>query len=135
MQEKLLNNFLKITSIPRKSGNEKEIATFFTDVAIKNNLYYLKDQNNNVLIRKKGNKTGKTIAFQAHLDMVCVKTETSMHDFHKQGPEVIIEDDVVREKDTSLGADQGIGLAIMLTLIEDKSLSHKDLEFIFTTEE
>lgn len=135
MQETLIKNFLRIAKIPRKSGHEEKIADFFVDVAKKNNLYYFKDENNNVLIKKKGNINSKPIALQAHLDMVCVKSKDSNHDFEKDGIEVIIDGDKVTAKDTSLGADQGVGLSMMLTIMEDYNLKHPDLEFLFTTEE
>lgn len=135
MRETLINNFLRISKIPRESGHEEKIADFFIDVAKENNLYYFKDEYNNVLIKKKGTRPSKPIALQAHLDMVCVKSKDSDHDFRKDGIEVVIDKDKVTAKDTSLGADQGVGLSIMLTLMEDKSLLHPDLEFLFTTEE
>lgn len=135
MKEILLNNFLKISSIPRKSGQEEKIADFFCNIAIKNNLYFYKDDKNNVLIKKKGNIESEPIAFQAHLDMVCVETEESNHDFDKDGIQVLIDGDIVTAKDTSLGADQGVGLSMMLALMQDKNLKHPDLEFLFTTEE
>jgi len=67
--------------------------------------------------------------------MVCVKRKDSNHDFTNDGIEVIIDGDKVTAKDTSLGADQGVGLLIMLTIMEDNNLKHPDLEFLFTTEE
>ena len=135
MRETLLNNFLRISKIPRESGHESKIADFFVNVAKENNLYYFKDENNNVLIKKKGNVDSKPIALQAHLDMVCVKSKDSNHNFENDGIEVIIDGDKVTAKDTSLGADQGVGLSIMLTIMEDNTLKHPDLEFLFTTEE
>lgn len=135
MRETLINNFLRISKIPRKSGHEDKIADFFVNVAKQNNLYYFKDENNNVLIKKKGNIDSKPIALQAHLDMVCVKSKDSNHDFLNDAIEVIIEGDKVTAKDTSLGADQGVGLSMMLTLMEAKDLEQPDLEFLFTTEE
>ena len=135
MRETLIKNFLRISSIPRKSGNEKEISDFFVEVAKKNNLEYFQDKNYNVLIKKKGNIEGTPTILQAHFDMVCVKTNESIHDFNKDGIEVIIDNDKVTAKDTSLGADQGVGLTIMLTLMEDNSIKHPDLEFMFTVEE
>lgn len=117
------------------SGNEKQISDFFVEVAKNNNLDYYQDENNNLLIKKKGNIVGDTISLQAHLDMVCVKKEGSSHIFNIDGIDVIINGDEVTAKDTSLGADQGVGLALMLTLIEDNTLDHPDLEFIFTVEE
>ena len=135
MRDVLINNFLRISKIPRMSGNEKKISDFFVDVAKNNNLYYYQDENYNVLIKKKGNRVGDSIAFQAHLDMVCAKKNDSSHNFMTDGIEVVINDDEVRAKDTSLGADQGVGLALMLTLIEDNTINHPDLEFLFTVEE
>ena len=135
MKETLINNFLRISKIPRKSGYEEKIADFFVNVAKENNLYYFKDANNNVLIKKKGNNNSKPVALQSHLDMVCVKSKDSNHDFANDGIEVIIVDDKVTAKDTSLGADQGVGLSMMLTIMEDNTLKHPDLEFLFTTEE
>ena len=134
MRETLINNFLRISKIPRMSGNEKQISDFFVEVAKNNHLDFFQDSNYNVLIKKKGNIKGDSIAFQSHLDMVCVKKESSNHDFSK-GIDVIIDGDKVTAKDTSLGADQGVGLALMLTLIEDNTLKHPDLEFLFTVEE
>ncbi len=135
MRENLINNFLRISKIPRESGHEEKIAEFFVNVAKENNLYYFKDENNNVLIKKKGNINSKSIALQAHLDMVCVKSKDSNHDFDNDGIEVIIDGDKVTAKDTSLGADQGVGLSMMLAIMEDNNLKHPDLEFLFTTEE
>lgn len=135
LRDILINNFLRISKIPRMSGNEKKISDFFVDVAKNNNLYYYQDENYNVLIKKKGNRVGDSIAFQAHLDMVCAKKTDSSHNFMTDGIEVVINDDEVTAKDTSLGADQGVGLALMLTLIEDNTINHPDLEFLFTVEE
>ena len=134
MKETLIKNFLRISSIPRMSGHEKQMSDFFVQVAKDNNLDYFQDENYNVLIKKKGNIGGESIALQAHLDMVCVKTSDSNHDFN-DGIEVIIDGDKVTAKGTSLGADQGVGLSFMLTLMEEKNLKHPDLEFLFTVEE
>lgn len=134
-EKELINNFLRISRIPRESGKEEKIANFFVNVARKNNLYYFKDENNNVLIKKKGNTNSAPVAIQAHLDMVCVKTRDSNHNFEKDGIEVIINKNKVIAKDTTLGADQGVGLSMMITIMEDKNLKHPDIEFILTTEE
>ena len=135
MRDKLIENFLRISKIPRMSGKEKLISDFFVDVAKKNNLYYFQDDNYNLIIRKKGNIKGDMIALQAHFDMVCVKTNESTHNFDTDGIDVIIDGDKVTAKDTTLGADQGMGLMLMLTLMEDNTIKHPDLEFLFTVEE
>ena len=134
MRETLINNFLRISKIPRESGQEEKKANFFVNVAKENKLYCFKDKNNNVLIKKKGSLNSNPIALQAHLDMVCVKKDSN-HNFATDGINVIIDGNKVTAKDTSLGADQGVGLSMMLTIMEDKSLSHPNLEFLFTTEE
>lgn len=135
MRQTLINNFIRISKIPRESGHEEKIANFFVDIAKKNNLYSFKDENNNVLIKKRGNISSQPLALQAHLDMVCVKTKDSKHNFETDGINVEINNDIVTAKDTSLEADQGVGLAIMLTIMEAKNLNHPDLEFLLTTEE
>lgn len=132
---KLLDNFIRVAAIPRDSGKEEKIADFFVNVAKKNNLYYFKDKNNNVLIKKTGSIPGPSIGIQAHLDMVCEKTSDSNHNFNNDPINVIVNGDIVKANNTTLGADQGVGLAIMLTLIEDKELVAPNIEFIFTVEE
>ena len=135
MQEKLINNFLRISNIPRESSHEEKIANYFINIAKENNLDYYKDEYNNVLIKKKGNRKSLPIAIQAHFDMVCKKEKNSTHDFNKNGIDVIIDNNRVTAKDTTLGADQGVGLAIMLTIMEDNTLNTPDIEFLFTIEE
>ena len=91
MKDILINNFLRISKIPRMSGGEKQISDFFVNIAKKNNLYYYQDNNYNLLIKKKGNIQGDTIAFQAHFDMVCVKKENSNHNFDTDPIDVLID--------------------------------------------
>ena len=134
MRDVLLDNFLRVSSVPRSSGNEGKIADFFVRVAESNNLYYFRDKNNNLVIKKKGNLDG-VIALQAHLDMVTLKDQNSNHNFSGDGIDVLFDGDRVYAKDTTLGADQGVGLAIMLTIMENDTLIHPDIEFLFTTEE
>lgn len=113
----VIDNFIKISKIYRESCCEDKIADFFMDVARCNNLYCYKDNNNNVYIRKNGREDREPVLIQARLDMVCVSSNN--YDFSK-GIDVIIDDSEIRVNGTSLGADQGIGLAYMLTLICDK---------------
>ena len=95
-----------------------------------------RDENNNVLIKKRGNKeNNEPIILQAHMDMVCVKREDSNHNFEVDPIEIVRNGDIILAKDTSLGADQGIGLAIMLLILENNQIKHPDLECLFTTEE
>ena len=95
-----------------------------------------RDKNNNVLIKKCGNKeNNEPIILQAHMDMVCVKKENSQHNFEIDPIEVVRNGDIMSAKDTSLGADQGIGLAFMLLILKSEKIKHPDLECLFTTEE
>lgn len=135
MKEKLITNFVRISKIYRESGHEEKIADFFVNIAKENDYYWYIDENHNVLIKKNGSLEAESIALQAHLDMVCVKEKNSNHNFETDRIDVVIDGNQVTARDTSLGADQGVGLAIMLTILEDKSLIHPSLEFIFTVEE
>jgi dipeptidase D len=133
---RFLELFYKISQIPRESGKEKRFTDFLEMFAKENDLECYRDKSNNVLIKKHGNKeNNKPIILQAHIDMVCVKRENSNHNFDIDPIEVIKNGDVISAEDTSLGADQGIGLAIMLLLLESSKIKHPDLECLFTTEE
>lgn len=134
--EDFWNNFCNISKIPRQSGKEEKIADFLEKFAKSYDLEVYRDKNNNVLIKKDGNKEiNDNIILQAHMDMVCVKSAESNHDFEKEGINVIKEGDLVYAKDTSLGADQGIGMAIMLSILQNSRIKHPNLECLFTTEE
>lgn len=133
---RFLELFYKISQIPRESGKEKKFADFLESFAKENNLEYYRDETNNVLIKKNGNKeNNETIILQAHMDMVCVKKENSNHNFEVDPIKIVKSGDVISAKDTSLGADQGIGLAIMLLILESNEIKHPNLECLFTTEE
>jgi len=140
MMESIVNRFLEIfyeiSKIPRESGKEDKIADFLQRFANKNGLKCVRDDSNNILIKKDGNKeNNEPIILQAHTDMVCVKRKNSNHDFEIDPIEIVRNGDIISAKDTSLGADQGIGLAMMLLILEVNSIKHPDLECLFTTEE
>ena len=133
---RFLELFYKISQIPRESGKENKFADFLEIFAKENNLECYRDKSNNVLIKKHGNKeNNEPVILQAHIDMVCVKKENSNHNFDIDPIEIIKNGDVISARDTSLGADQGIGLAIMLLILENSKIKHPDLECLFTTEE
>lgn len=133
---RFLELFYRISQIPRESGKEKRFADFLVNFAKENNLEYYRDKTNNVLIKKHGNKeNNEPIILQAHIDMVCVKKDNSNHNFEVDPIEIVKNGDVISAKDTSLGADQGIGLAIMLLILENREIKHPDIECLFTTEE
>lgn len=133
---RIIDLFKEISKIPRESGNEKEICNFILDFAKENNLEASSDKLYNVLVKKDGNNyTKDPVIIQCHTDMVCVKEDRSNHDFTKDSIEVIIEGNKIRANKTSLGADNGIGVALCLYLLENKEIKYPPLEVLFTTNE
>ena len=136
--EKLINFFYEISKIPRNSTMENKIADWLCKFANERNLEYRKDELLNVLIKKKASKgyeNRKPIIFQAHTDMVCEKIAESNHDFSKDGIEIINDGVTLKAKDTTLGADDGIGIATLLLFLDDDELCHPDIYCLFTTQE
>ena len=129
--------FEEISRIPRPSGEEEKIADFLVEFARKRNLEHCRDDVNNVLIRCAG--SGKAadhpgLVLQAHVDIVPEKTDESTHD-HSVDPIIpVIKGDWVISPDTTLGADNGIGVALMLAVL-DSGYDHPPLECLFTTDE
>ena len=135
---KLINFFKEISKVPRNSKEEGKIAEYLCNFAASRNLWYKKDENNNVLIKKsasKGYENRKNILFQAHTDMVCVKTEESTHDFITDPIEIIDNGETLTAKDTTLGADDGIGVAFLMLILDDTDIKLPNIECLFTTEE
>lgn len=136
--ERILAIFSEITRIPRESGNEKHIIKYLQDFAEKNGLDCKTDKAGNVLITKeasKGRESSPTIILQSHTDMVCEKNSGIVHDFAKDPINSVIEDGWMIAKDTTLGADCGIGIAASLAVMEDKKLAHGKIESLFTVSE
>ena len=137
-QENIFNYFCQISDIARPSKNMSGIAQFCTDFAKKQGLEYYKDEFNNVIIKKnayKGYEDKPTIILQGHLDMVCEKDKGVSIDFNKNGITLDVKDDFLFAKGTSLGADNGIAIAYILSILADKSLKHPKIEALFTTDE
>ncbi len=130
----IFKNFIKISNIPRCSHEEKKVADYLEDFAVKHMFEYKRDKYDNVLISKNTNSK-ETVALQAHLDMVCIKTTDSKHDFKVEPLILSLDNKTISAKDTTLGADNGIGVAYMLTLLEDQNYIGPNLECIFTTNE
>ena len=106
--------------------------------ARKRNLKYYTDKYNNIVIIKeasKGQELKKTIAIQAHTDMICEKQDDVQHDFLNDPLELYIEGDYIKAKGTTLGADNGIGVAYILALLDSDDIISPKLECIFTSEE
>ena len=129
--------FQLISKVPRGSGNCQGISDFIRSFAEKNGCAAVQDEALNVFVVKKaaaGYENAVTLVFQAHMDMVCLADSGVIHDFTKDAVEIAESDGWIYAPGTTLGADDGLGVAIMLGLIEDSKLSGR-LEFIFTTEE
>ncbi len=136
--EKLISFFKELSKVPRNSKKEQKIADFLCNFAIERNLWYRKDEFNNVLIKREasaGYEDRKVIMFQAHTDMVCEKTKESTHDFDKDPIEIIEDGDILRAKDTTLGGDDGIGVAYLMLLLDDNDIKLPAIECLFTTQE
>ena len=132
-----LKYFYEISKIPRKSGNEEKIAKYLIKFAKERNLKYYTDSKFNVVIWKDasvGYEDKEILGFQCHTDMVCEKVDESSHDFLKDSLDLIIENGFLKAKDTTLGADNGIGVAYILEIL-DSNLNTPKLECIFTTQE
>ena len=130
--------FEDLTFIPRESGNEKEVSDYLVSFAKEHGLEWHQDDYYNVLIRKPatpGYEDHPGVIMQAHMDMVCEKNRDVEHDFAKDPIFFEIEDDKIIAKETSLGADDGIGVAFCLAALADENLKHPAIEFVCTTDE
>ncbi len=135
---RIMEIFKEINSIPRCSKHEEKIADFLLDWAKKRNFDAKKDKANNVVINvpaTRGCEKKESIALQGHMDMVCEKTTDSKHDFSKDPIKVIRQGDWVRADSTTLGADDGVALAIGLAIASTDDLEHPKLELLFTADE
>ncbi len=130
--------FEEISAIPRPSFGEARIADYLVEFAKARGLRYLRDAAENVLIYKSasaGREGEDTVLLQAHTDMVAEKTPQSTHDFTKDGVRLKRVGDDLFADGTTLGADDGFGVAVMLAVLDDKTLSHPPLECLFTSAE
>lgn len=132
--------FEDISKIPHGSGNTKEISDYVSEVAKEYGLKYIQDEYNNVIVFKDGAdgyEEKDPVMLQAHLDMVCEKNfETdAKFDFLNDPLKLFVMDDYIGAKGTTLGGDDGIGVAYMLALLTDETIIAPPLECIFTTDE
>ena len=136
--EKLFHYFEDISAIPRGSGNEKGISDFLVAFARERGLDVYQDRVNNVIIKKPasaGAENAPAVMLQGHIDMVCDKVAGVEHDFEREGIELVVEGGMLHAGGTTLGADNGVAVALMLTVLDDDVLVHPALECVFTTDE
>jgi dipeptidase D len=134
----LWKNFTDLNAIPRASKKEEQVIQFIIDFGKKFKLETYKDDVGNLIIKKPataGMENKMTICLQSHLDMVHQKNADTVFDFATEGINMFIEDDWVKAKGTTLGADNGIGVGSIMTLLASDSIPHPALEALFTIDE
>jgi dipeptidase D len=136
--ERLWHYFLQICQIPHPSKKEEKILQYIRDFGKAMNLETVTDETGNVLIRKPGthgHEDLQTVILQGHVDMVCEKNSGTAFDFDKDPIIPFRDGEWIRAKGTTLGADDGIGIAAMLAILESKTIPHGPLECLFTLDE
>jgi dipeptidase D len=131
-------HFDEIRKIPRCSKHEEKICEYVVNFAKKQNLKYKLDKVGNVVISKpatKGMENKPIVVLQGHLDMVCEKNSDTKFDFLKDSIQLKLKGDILTATGTTLGADNGIGLAISLAILEDDNIKHGPIESLFTIDE
>lgn len=136
--QEVFSIFHEITTIPRPSKHEEQIGAWLIDFAKRHSIDYSQDHAGNVIMRvpaTAGYEDKPGLILQAHIDMVCEKNKNVEHDFMTQGIKTYIDGDFVKAQGTTLGADNGIGMAMALAAITSSTLQHPALEALFTVDE
>lgn len=136
--EKLWKNFYSLTQIPRPSGKKEAVGEFLLNYGKQLGLESIQDEIGNVLVRKPatpGMENRKAIVLQAHMDMVPQKNSGVAHNFETDPIDAYIDGDWVTASDTTLGADNGIGLAAAMTILESNDIAHPAVEMFVTVDE
>lgn len=136
--ERVFKYFEEICAIPHGSENMKKIADYCITFAKKHSLKAVRDDADNVILFKPattGYEKAEPVILQGHLDMVCQKDEETKIDFNSDGLEIYTDGDFVKAKGTTLGADNGIAVAMILAILESDNLPHPPIEAVFTTDE
>ncbi|WP_299127159.1 aminoacyl-histidine dipeptidase [uncultured Winogradskyella sp.] len=134
----LWNKFADLNAVPRPSKKEERVIKFMKDFGKRLGLETIEDAVGNVIIRKpatKGMEDRKPVVMQSHLDMVHQKNNDTDFNFDTQGIEMYVEGDWVKAKGTTLGADNGLGVATIMAILESETIAHPSLEALFTIDE
>ena len=134
----LWNKFADLNAVPRPSKKEDRVIEFMKNFGNSLGLEAFEDEIRNVIIRKPataGMENRKTIVLQGHLDMVHQKNADTVFDFDTQGIEMYVDGDWVRARGTTLGADNGLGVAMIMAILESKTIKHPAIEALFTIDE
>ncbi|MDD5931671.1 MAG: aminoacyl-histidine dipeptidase [Oscillospiraceae bacterium] len=135
---KVFSFFEELCAIPHGSGNTRQISDYLVDFAAQRGLEAYQDALNNVIIIKEatpGYESAAPVILQGHMDMVCEKTAGCPKDMEREGLELVVEGDTIYARDTTLGGDDGIAVAMGLAILDSNDLSHPRLEVIFTVDE
>lgn len=136
--ECIWRNFDALTQVPRPSGHLEKVQQFLLDFAKDTGVEAFKDEAGNIVMRKPatpGMENRKTVILQAHMDMVPQKEKTSTHNFETDPIQTYIDGEWVRAKGTTLGADDGLGVAAIMAVMEAKDLKHGPIEALITADE
>lgn len=136
--KQLWNKFADLNAVPRPSKKEERVIAFMKDFGKKLGFETIEDEVGNVIIKKPataGMENRKTIVMQSHLDMVHQKNNDTNFDFDTQGIEMYVDGDWVRAKGTTLGADNGLGVATIMAILESTDIPHPAIEALFTIDE
>lgn len=136
--QEVFSIFHEITQVPRPSKREGKIIEWLKAFAVKHNLEHTVDEAGNIIMRKPataGYEHKPGVILQAHMDMVCEKNNDTVHDFDNDPIHTYIDGDFIKAQGTTLGADNGIGMALMLAAITSETLQHPALECLFTVDE
>lgn len=132
------NHFADLNAVPRPSKKEEKVIQFMMDFGKKLGLETEKDEAGNVLIRKPaspGMEDRRVTVMQSHLDMVCQQNAGTNHDFENEGIDMYVDGDWVKARDTTLGADNGMGVASIMAVLASDDIAHPPIEAIFTIDE
>ena len=135
---RLWNNFADLNAVPRASKKEEQVIEFIKKFGNNLGLETFEDEVRNVIIRKPatlGMENRKGIVLQSHLDMVHQKNNDTVFDFATQGIEMYVDGDWVKASGTTLGADNGLGVATIMAVLESKDIAHPAIDALFTIDE
>lgn len=130
--------FEELTRIPRESDNEKAVSDYLVKFAKENGLEVIQEECLNIIIKKPataGYEHLPAVILQGHMDMVCVKAEGSNHDFTKDPVPLVVDGDFIRTNGTTLGADNGVAVAMSMAILTDNTLQHPAIEALITVAE
>ena len=136
--KELWNNFADLNAVPRPSKKEERVIEFMMNFGRELNLETIKDEIGNVVIKKpasQGMENRKKVILQSHLDMVHQKNGDTIFDFDKEGIKMRVQGDWIDAEGTTLGADNGIGVATIMATLSSNDIEHPPIEALFTIDE